>query len=106
MEQNFEVVHHVFFWLKDKKSKEDKEALINGIMELGTIEEVKAIHVGIPADTEQRGVVDGSFSVTEMLIFDNEEDEAIYQSHPVHKKFIEKCEHLWEKVLVYDSRQV
>ncbi|GLR18485.1 Dabb family protein [Portibacter lacus] len=102
----FNIVHHVFFWLKNSDSEEDKQALIDGIKELGTIEQVKGIHVGLPAATEQRGVVDGSFSVTEMLIFENEADEAIYQSHPKHKAFIEKCGHLWEKVLVYDSRSV
>ena len=102
----FQVVHHVFFWLKNKDSEEDKQALIAGIRKLGKIEQVQNLHVGLPADTEQRGVVDGSFSVTEMLIFENEEDEAIYQAHPKHKEFVANCEHLWEKVLVYDSREV
>jgi len=103
---NFQVVHHVFFWLKNKDSEVDRQALIAGIRKLGGINEVQHIHVGLPADTEQRGVVDGSFSVTEMLIFENEEAEAIYQAHPMHKEFVANCEHLWEKVLVYDSREV
>lgn len=103
---SFPVVHHVFFWLKNKESESDKQALIAGIRQLGEIEEVLHFHVGLPADTEQRGVVDGTFSVTEMLIFENEEDEAVYQAHPKHKAFVEACEHLWEKVVVYDSRQV
>ena len=102
----FQVVHHVFFWLKNKDSEEDKQKLIAGVRKLGEIEQVQNIHVGLPADTEQRGVVDGSFSVTEMLIFANEEDEAIYKAHPKHKEFVANCEKLWEKVLVYDSREV
>lgn len=106
MTSTFNIVHHVFFWLKNKDSEADKQALIEGIKALGNIEQVKGIHVGLPAATEQRGVVDSSFSVTEMLIFENEEDEAIYQSHPEHKAFIDKCGHLWKKVLVYDSRSV
>jgi hypothetical protein len=100
------IVHHVFFWLKNPGSEKDKQALIAGIRGLGKIEQVMDFHVGVPADTAQRGVVDGSFSVTEMLIFASEEDEAIYQSHPQHQAFVDKCEHLWEKVLVYDSRAV
>ncbi len=100
------IVHHVFFWLKNKDSEEDKQALVAGIRELGKIEQVQDFHVGIPANTEQRGVVDGSFSVTEMLIFSSEEDEAIYQAHPKHQAFVDKCEDLWERVLVYDSRGV
>ncbi len=103
---HFKIVHHVFFWLKNPDSQEDKALLIEGIQSLGEIDEVKAIHIGTPADTKKRGVVDGSFSVTEMLVFENEAEEAIYQSHPTHKAFVEKCAHLWEKVLVYDSREV
>ncbi|WP_235297514.1 Dabb family protein [Portibacter marinus] len=106
MASQFKIVHHVFFWLKNKDSEQDKQELIKGIRTLETIDEVKNIHIGVPADTAQRGVVDGSFSVTEMLIFENEKDEAIYQEHPIHQKFVKNCEHLWEKVLVYDSRQI
>lgn len=102
----FNVVHHVFFWLKNPDSAEDKAALIEGIKTLGTIETVQHFHIGLPASTESRDVVDNSYSVTEMLIFNSEEDEAIYQIHPIHKKFVEDCSHLWSKVVVYDSRKV
>ncbi len=103
---SFPVVHHVFFWLKNEGSEEDKQALIDGIKTLGEIETVKHIHIGLPASTEDRDVVDNSYNVTEMLIFDSEEDEAIYQIHPIHKAFVEKCSQLWKKVLVYDSRSI
>ncbi len=100
------VVHHVFFWLKRPNSEEDKLKLIEGIRTLAKVETVEHLHVGLPASTEIRDVVDNSFSVTEMLIFASEEDEAIYQSHPIHKAFVKNCGHLWRKVLVYDSRSV
>lgn len=100
------IVHHVFFWLKHPDSAEDKQRLIEGIETLGQIEQVMDIHVGVPASTEDRAVVDNSFSVTELLTFANEEDEATYQNHPIHAEFVKNHEHLWEKVLVYDSRGV
>lgn len=100
------IVHHVFFWLKRPDSLEDKQQLIEGIKTLGTIDQVMDIHIGVPASTEERDVVDNSFSVTEMLIFANEEDEANYQSHPIHAEFVKNHEHLWSKALVYDSRSV
>ncbi|MFC0185933.1 Dabb family protein [Pseudarcicella hirudinis] len=37
------------------------------------------------------------------IVFNNIEDEEIYQTHPIHLKFIEDYSHLWEKVIVYDS---
>ncbi|MDO7173575.1 Dabb family protein [Mariniflexile sp. AS56] len=100
------LVHHVFFWLKNPKSETDKKQLIEGIKTLKSIPEVEDIHVGIPASTEKRDVVDNSFSVTEMLTFLSEADEAIYQAHPIHLKFVENNQHLWDKVLVYDSKSI
>jgi hypothetical protein len=98
------VVHHVFFWLKNPKSKEDLARLLTGLRTLGGIETVKAIHIGVPAETEQRGVVDASYSASEILFFDDVAGQNAYQVHPLHKKFVADCEHLWEKVVVYDVK--
>lgn len=98
------VVHHVFFWLKNPKSKEDLNRLLTGLRTLGGIETVKAIHIGVPAETEQRGVVDASYSASEILCFDDVAGQNAYQVHPIHKKFVADCEHLWEKVVVYDVK--
>jgi hypothetical protein len=98
------VVHHVFFWLKNPKSKEDLARLLTGLRTLAGIETVKAIHIGVPAETEQRGVVDASYSASEILFFDDVAGQNAYQVHPIHKKFVADCEHLWEKVVVYDVK--
>jgi muramoyltetrapeptide carboxypeptidase LdcA involved in peptidoglycan recycling len=98
------VVHHVFFWLKNPKSKEDLTRLLAGLRTLGGIETVKAIHIGVPAETEQRGVVDASYSASEILFFDDVAGQNAYQVHPIHKKFVADCEHLWERVVVYDVK--
>jgi hypothetical protein len=100
------LIHHVFFWLKNPNSEFDKQQLIESIKTLKNIEQVEGIHIGIPASTEVREVIDSSYSVTEMLVFANEEDEAIYQNHPIHLEFVENNKHLWSKVLVYDSISV
>lgn len=98
------VVHHVFFWLKNPKSKEDLARLLAGLRTLGGIETVKAIHIGVPAETEQRGVVDSSYSASEILFFDDVAGQNAYQVHAIHKKFVADCEHLWERVVVYDVK--
>ena len=69
------LVHHVFFWLKNPDSKEDLAALLDGIRGLGAIPQVKGIHVGVPADTEKREVVENSYHASEMLLFDSLADE-------------------------------
>ncbi len=97
-----QVVHHVFFWLKNKASKEDLTKLIAGLKTLQKIETVRKIHIGVPASTEIRPVVDATFSASELLYFDDLAGQKVYQDHPIHKKFIEDCSQLWDKVIVYD----
>ena len=100
------IVHHVFFWLKTPDSAADRDALIAGLRELAKIDVIRDLQIGVPASTEQRDVVDSSFQVSELMVFDNVVDQKTYQDHPLHKAFVAKCEHLWRKVTVYDMRTV
>lgn len=96
------IVHHVFFWLKNPDSAADRDQLIAGLRKLASVEVVRSLQIGVPASTEQRDVVDSSFHVSELMVFDNVVDQKTYQDHPVHKDFVAKCSHLWAKVIVYD----
>jgi hypothetical protein len=51
-------------------------------------------------------VVDSSYSASELMFFDDVAGQNVYQDHPIHKKFVENCSHLWEKVIVYDAMEV
>lgn len=101
-----QLTHHVFFWLKNRDSKEDLNKLLEGLRTLAKIETVRGIHIGVPASTEKRDVVDNSYSASELLFFDDVAGQDAYQVHPIHQKFVEQCSHLWEKVIVYDSIDV
>lgn len=101
-----QISHHVFFWLKNPDSREDLKKLIEGVQSLSKIETIRGFHIGVPASTEKRPVVDASFSVSELLFFDDVEGQNIYQDHPVHQKFVENYSHLWERVIVYDSKEI
>jgi hypothetical protein len=100
------VLHHVFFWLKNPASKEDLAKLLSGLQTLKGIKTVRNIHIGLPAATEERSVVDSSYSVSELLFFDDLAGQKTYQDDPIHLKFIADCGHLWEKVIVYDAIDV
>jgi len=97
------LVHHVFFWLKNPASKEDLASLLKGLATLKQIETVRGAHFGVPASTEKRDVVDNSWSASEILFFDDTAGQKAYQDHPIHKKFVENCSHLWDRVVVYDA---
>jgi len=101
-----QLAHHVFFWLKNPNSKEDLAKLLDGLRSLRKIETIRALHIGVPADTEKRPVIDSSYSASELMIFDDLAGEKVYQDHPIHQKFIADCSHLWDKVVVYDSMDV
>jgi hypothetical protein len=100
------LIHHVFFWLKNAGSQADRDLLILGLRTLKTIDAVRQLHIGVPASTEKRDVVDNSYDVSELMFFDSVEDQARYQVHPLHLDFVKTYGHLWEKVVVYDSLDV
>lgn len=97
-----QIIHHVFFWLNNPDSEADKQQLIEGINTLSSIDEIKVLVVGSPASTIEREVVDNSFDVSELMIFESVEAQDAYQVHPIHTEFVENYSHLWERVVVYD----
>jgi Stress responsive A/B Barrel Domain len=95
-------VHTVFFWLKNPDNAAEKAQLETGLRSLTAIDAIKTAYIGQPASTN-RGVIDTSYSFSITFIFDNKEDQDVYQVHPIHLAFVESCKHLWEKVIVYDA---
>lgn len=95
-------VHHVFFWLKEPNNPEACQQFEKGLQGLITVPQIQTSHIGKPVESP-REVVDDSFTYSYMAFFKSKEDQTIYQTHPIHLKFIEDCQHLWEKVIVYDA---
>lgn len=100
------IIHHVFFWLKKPSSQEDLKKLLAGLETLRKIKTVRKLYVGVPASTEKRDVVDNSYHASELMFFDDLAGQQAYQDDPIHKKFVEECSGLWEKVIVYDAKDV
>lgn len=100
LQQKF--LHHVYFWLRNPENAEDKNALIAGLRQLAQSPIVPEAHIGQPAQTN-RDVVENTYSVSWLIVFDSPEDQEAYQPHPDHQEFVKNCSHLWSKVIVYDS---
>lgn len=102
--QNFQkmFVHHVFFYTKPDASAADLAALRAGIETLTKIETIRQWHIGTPAPTD-RPVIERGYTFSWLAVFENGDDQEIYQKHPIHLEFIKNCSHLWSKVVVYDS---
>ena len=100
------LAHQVYFWLKNPLSKEDREKLIFGIQTLSKIKSIKKLSIGVVAATEKREVIDDSWGVSELALFDDIAGEAAYQIDPIHMDFVNNYKHLWDKVVIYDSAEV
>ena len=93
-------VHHVHFWLTNKA---DKDKLIEGLNTLKPIAHIRDIHIGVPADTN-RDVIDRSYDLSLLLLFDSPELQEAYQVDPTHIVFAEQyAKPLCSKVVVVDS---
>jgi len=95
-------VHHVFFWLKEPDKPEVRAKFENALKKLVSVETIVGYHLGRPASTK-RGVIDTTYTYSLLVTFRNKKDQDIYQVHPTHLKFIDNCEELWKRVVVYDS---
>jgi hypothetical protein len=100
-----QLVHYVFFWLKNPDSVADRDKLVKGVKTLSKIKSIRKLHVGVLASTEKREVVDTSWQVSELMFFDDLQGQSMYQTDPIHLEFIKNYSHLWAKVLVYDAME-
>jgi hypothetical protein len=48
-------------------------------------------------------VVDNSYLVALLVAYADVAGHDTYQDHPIHLAFIDRCKHLWSKVVVFDS---
>ncbi|WP_394747470.1 Dabb family protein [Spongiimicrobium salis] len=99
-------VHTVFFWLKNPESPVDRakfEASLSRFLENSKY--AKTNFIGTPPRAT-REVVDGSFTYSLVVTFASAEDQDGYQKEEAHLKFIEECQDLWTKVIVYDSNGI
>ena len=105
MNDNSTFIHHVYFWLNNPDSKTDFGQLVAGLHKLSAVKTIKTFNIGKPADTS-RDVIDSSYSISWLLLFNNKADQDSYQTDPIHLKFVDECKHLWKKVVVYDTVNV
>ena len=95
-------IHHVVLcWLKEV-SPEIKNNILNESGNLKQIPTLKKLSFGnaIPSN---RDIVDDSFDIGLLMIFESKEDMDTYIHHPIHKNFVKNTlKPYLEKVIVYD----
>ena len=97
------LVHSVYFWLKPELTASQRADFRRGVESLGGIKAVEKVHVGVPAKTEKRPVIDDSYSVALTVICKDIAAHDAYQVDPIHLAFIASCKTFWTKVQIYDA---
>jgi hypothetical protein len=100
--QDSTFIHHVYFWLKNPNSAEDKAKLVGALKNLSKVKTIQKFYIGQPADTN-RDVIDRSYAVSWLLFFKDKADQDSYQVDPIHLEFVKNYSNLWSKVIVYDT---
>jgi Stress responsive A/B Barrel Domain len=98
-------VHQVYFWLKEPDNVEHRKKLVEGLKTLTAIKTLRQYHIGVPAG-KTRDVVDASYTISWLTIFEDGKGQDAYQVDPIHLAFVEKYSYLWDRVLVYDSKDL
>lgn len=96
------LAHHVLFWLKADTTEDQKIAFRKGLESLENIETVKTFHVGVPAPIE-RAVVDTTYTFSLILVFEDLAGHDVYQTHEIHKAFLDEFRILFDRVVIYDA---
>jgi hypothetical protein len=99
-------MHVVYFWLKSPDDRDERRQFLDNVKTFTRqVKQIRSLHIGVPADTD-RPVIDRTYTFSLVVSFKNKADHDAYQEHPAHVKFVEDTQHLWIKVLVYDSEEV
>lgn len=97
------IFHSVYFWLKDGIQEKEEKDFLNFFEILKKVPGVESCHIGKPAGTNARDVVDNSFSYHVMLTFSSLEAITKYENHPDHLAGIDQYSKYWKQVEVRDT---
>lgn len=94
--------HVVLFWLKADSPPQARQQLLDDCRELlAKIPTVRHIDAGGPAMTP-RDVVDNSYDVGLVTVFENREGHDTYQVHDLHLQFVARNKQHFERIRIYD----
>lgn len=97
------LIHTVYFWLNKSLDGDKYTDFRISLETMRKIEHAQSMHIGTPAQTEKRPVIDDSYDFALTVIFKNIAEHDAYQADPIHQTFIAENKDLWKKVKIYDA---
>lgn len=101
--RNPKLMHTVYVWLKDDLDKDEMRAFLDDAMKIGDIESVARFRLGKAAKTEERAIVDNTYTIAMNIEFNSIQDQKAYQDDSIHVEFVKNNNDRWDKVIVYDN---
>jgi Stress responsive A/B Barrel Domain len=97
------MIHCVYFWLKKDLSETDRQTFQDELTRLTKLDYLASAQMGKPAPVPARPVCDLSFDWSCIVHFKELKDHDYYQDGcPDHKRFVDTCKTMWDKVIIYD----
>jgi hypothetical protein len=97
------LVHTVYFWLRKDIDGDQYTHFRIALETMRKIEHAESTHIGTPAKTAKRPVIDDSYDFALTVVFKDIASHDAYQTDPIHLAFIAENKALWKKVRVYDA---
>ena len=97
------LIHTVIFWLKKDLTDDQRNIFTNEVRTLGEISSVESFHLGTPASTPKRPVIEDSYDFAITVVMKDMDAHDHYQADPIHLEFIDKCKIMWKRVVIYDA---
>lgn len=97
------LIHSVYFWLRPELSDAQRTEFRRGLESLRAIGAAEQVHIGSPAPTTKRPVIDDSYSFALVLVCKDVASHDAYQVDPRHKAFVETFKSYWSRVQIYDA---
>ena len=98
------IIHNVYFWLRKDLTQAQRATFEDELRKLAQIPYLASASVGKAATTEARPVTDHSFDYTSCLTFRTMADHEHYQAGcEFHRRFVEVCKPMFDRVVVYDN---
>jgi hypothetical protein len=97
------LIHSVYFWLRPELSDAQRTEFRRGLESLRAIEVAEQVHIGSPAPTAKRPVIDDTYSFALVVVCKDVAAHDGYQVDPRHKAFVDKFKSYWSRVQIYDA---
>lgn len=97
------LVHIVIFWLRKDLHPEYHSRFIAGLESLRSITAIETLHIGTPAKTGERPVIDNSYDYCLTVLLPDLAAHDAYQVDPLHKDFLANFASYWDQVRVIDA---